>query len=210
ASGLTAKERRMFLQLIASEKTFILPKQAFYYLSRASLNHCSHLAGFYIHQKMSGLEKKLWNMPKDFLPLIWHEAAAFFLSKIINHKRKSDSLLVIENNLRFADEKERGREAMALVLDQKTDEWIYVKSGRHKKNKLKVKKDISYVHAAKILGSIMGEKLYNSYSSGRMSRSLINKFLQKSLTANDFEAFYYLMVKRLEAQTVLNAKGARS
>ncbi|MCB9026810.1 MAG: ChaN family lipoprotein [Bdellovibrionaceae bacterium] len=209
AEKLKPKERKYFLKLIEDEKTFILPKQNFYYLSRLSINHCAHLAGFYFHKKVSGLNKSLWDMPNDFLPLIWHEAVAFYLSKLINHKRKAEKLSVVENQLRHTEEIDQGREALALVLDQKTDEWIYVKSGRHKKERLKAKKTISYLHAARILGSMMGEKLYDAYIMGRIKKTTLITFLQKDLCSSDFNDFYYLMTQRLEAHLALKQKGVR-
>ena len=209
AASLSLQDRGLFLRAIADERTFVLPEQAFYYLSRISINHCAHLAGFYIHKQLSKLPRHLWAMPQDFLPLVWHEAVAFFLSKFINHKRKAERLSVIENQLRHTDVKDKGREALALVLDQRTDEWIYVKSGHHKKKKIKVKRSASYMQAARVLGSIMGEKLYKAYTFGRIEKSTLISFIRQDLLAEDFEDFYYLMVKRLEAQLALKSKGAR-
>ena len=209
ASRLKLPDRELFLKLIEDEKSFMLPQQNFYYLSRISINHCAHLAGFYVHKKMSRLPRVLWSMPSDFLPLIWHEAVAFFLSKMINHKRKADRLSVIQNQLRHTEEKDQGREVLALVLDQKTDEWIYIRSGRHKRTRMDVKRTLSYIHAARILGSIMGEKLFEAHTVGRISQKALLSYLNQDLLAQDFSQFYYLMVKRLEANRAINAKEAQ-
>ncbi|MCB0391096.1 MAG: ChaN family lipoprotein [Bdellovibrionales bacterium] len=204
ADKLNVKHRKLFQSSLTEERTFILPEYAFYYLSRISINHCAHLAGFYIHKKVSNLSRCLWDMPNDFLPLIWHESMAFFLSKFINHKRKAEKLKVIESKLRLISPKDRGREALALVLDQRTDEWIYIKSGRHKKNPIHIKHMISYLQAARILGSVLGEKLYKSYTFGRISKKSLLKCLTKNLTDKDFKEFYYFMVKKIEAQSALD------
>lgn len=194
--------RNTFFKLIEGERSFFLPQINFYYLSRYSINHCAHVAAFFIHAKKARLNQQFWRMPNEFLTLIWVEAMAFFLSKLINHKRKADNLMIIKSRLTQPETKSFGRQALSLVLDQKTDEWIYIRSGRRKKTKYKSRDPVAYIEAAKILGSILGEKIYKSYHSGRLTKKEVRSLLAKKLGTSDFENFYYFAVKKFEAHNL--------
>ena len=118
---VSKKEFKIIEELIEDGRSICFPQNGVCYLARPSVNHVADLAGQYLHAKLSKRKRFFWNMPKDFERQIWCEAMSFFISKLINHKRYSHSLLDLSQKLR---ENAQGneQEILKLALDHRMSE----------------------------------------------------------------------------------------
>ncbi len=203
-SSVSAPERRLIQHLMANDRSFYLPQMGVLYLSRETINHAATLAGQYVHSKLNGSQSWFWRQPEEFYQRIWVEAVGFFLSKLVNHKRKADSVRDLKAQLAASQPKDRGRDSLLLALDQRLSEVIYVYSGRRRQSKFSPRQKSNYFEAAKILGGMMGERLYLSYRAQRIGPDKLLKILAKNPEDKDFAEFYLSMVKRLESQSLLS------
>src|SRR4029079_15403878 len=83
------------------------------------INHAATLAGQYLHGRACGLTRTAWKFPAEFEAQIWLEAFGFFASKLINHKRKADTLDDLKRELRTKGRQTSQKEALRLALGQR-------------------------------------------------------------------------------------------
>lgn len=204
---LSLNDRKIARYLIKTDRSFFLPKEGKFYLSRYSLNHSSDLAGQYIHAKLCQRKTNLWSFPEDFIALIWVQAVGFFFSKLVNHKRKAESLSQVKSQLMSMSPEDLGREALQLVLEQRFCEFIEIYSGKKRQRKLQPRRDSSYIIAAKILGQMMGERVYLAFNQGRVDRATLVEYFSHPIENNDFEEFYLYLAKRFESSVQVNLEG---
>lgn len=195
---LKVNEREMARQLLTSGRSFFLPRGGVGYLSRSTVNHAAALAGQYIHARLCRRMRPLWKFPNDFPALIWSEAAAFFISKLINHKRQSETLVDLKAQLAMAGPEEQGREAMKLALEQRLREMILLRQGRRRKLQIRPRRRASYVEAARILGSMMGERLYLAHRSRRIKNKELIQLLKLDVCGRDFARRYEGILRKLD------------
>ncbi|MCB0361673.1 MAG: ChaN family lipoprotein, partial [Bdellovibrionales bacterium] len=186
-------------RLVSSDRSFYIPRGGIFYLSRPSVNHAASLAGQYIQAKLSGRRRPAWNMPSDFLGAIWIEAASFFVSKLINPHRKSESLHLIRQELEAGDPCGRGRATLLVVLDQRMSEIIQIHSERKRPRRYRPPAHFHYIEAARILGSMMGERFFTGYKRGRFSKAQVLKLISQDVFASDFGSSYFQLVKQMES-----------
>lgn len=196
---LKASEREMARQLLTSGRSFFLPRGGVGYLSRSTVNHAAALAGQYIHARLCRRLRPLWKFPNDFPALIWSEAVAFFISKLINHKRQSETLVDLKAQLALVGPEEQGREAMKLALEQRLREMILLRQGRRRKLQIRPRRRASYAEAARILGSMMGERLYLAHRSRRIKNKELIQLLKMDVCGRDFARRYEGVLRKLDA-----------
>lgn len=192
-------ELKILHYLMDRDRSFFIPRGGIFYLSRPSINHAAGLAGQYIQARVSGRTRPPWEMPSDFVASIWIEAVSFFVSKLINPHRKSESLHQIRQELEAGDIKGRGRETLLVVLDQRMSEIIQIHSGRRREPRYRAPRRVHYLEASRILGNMMGERLFRGVKSGRLSQSALIKLISQDAFADDFIDIYFQTVKRLES-----------
>lgn len=185
--------------MVETERSFYLCEEGFLYLSRFSSNHAAALAGFYVHFQLMKNPNLPIQFPNDFIRFIWIEAISFFFSKWINHNRKADSLRELRAKFHSASGDKNGRESMLLALDQRMIEMLKVVSGKNRERRFSPKNNICYLEASKILGSILGEKMYIVYKEGGISKSDIRDILKFSIESPNFKEFYYQQISRFES-----------
>src|SRR5690606_8287315 len=127
-----------------------LPEKDWLYLSRATINHASALAGQYVHAHLCHRQRTLWNVPDDFLPLLWSEAVGFFFSKWINPNRKAESLQSLQLQLSAFHPEDKGREALLLALDHRLTEVIFIKTGRLRRKRFRPRNRSAYWDASRL------------------------------------------------------------
>ncbi len=193
------RQLRWIENLIAEGKSFYLPEIDAAYLARASVNHAASLAMQFIHAQTSQRKKSFLEVPKDFLQLIWIEAIAYLGSKMINPKRKTDTIADIKASLASRGPVELGKEALQLALAQKMHEMMTITRSASSRSLAKTYKKWSYVLAAHLLGGMMGERLYNGYRNKMLSSQSLVSLLSKSLENKNFKMAYFEIVEVVES-----------
>ncbi|WP_413291427.1 ChaN family lipoprotein [Bdellovibrio sp. HCB337] len=193
------KELKWLQTLIEEGNSFYLPNLGIGYLARPTVNHAATLAAKYVHAKWSGNTDNFFDMPKDFLRQIWIEGIAYFGSKIINHKRKTDTVMDIRATLSSRGAVGTQKEPMVLALSQKMHELMAIANRPQMKAVLQPKKKSSYLLASILLGGMMGERLYTAYRKGILSKPTLMSFLRKSLAEEKFNVAYYEMMEIIES-----------
>lgn len=190
------RERAWIETMIEDGRSFYLTKAGWGYLSRPSVNHAASLAMQYIHDHLCGGARIDFRLPDDFERMIWIESAAYFGSKIINPKRKSETLLDIRASLSSRQADDRGQEALRLALTQKVREAA---SGSPRKIPWKPRWKSSWIAAAHLLGGLAGERLYTGYRSGRLSPREVRGLLSLPMDQEGFPRIYQDIVGKIES-----------
>lgn len=194
-----ARKMKWIESLIADEVSFYLPEIEGAYLARATVNHAASLAMQYIHAKLCGYNALCAQVPADFLRLIWINAVSYFGSKMINHKRKTDTIADIKASLSSRGPSDLGKESLQLALAQKMHELMVVTGVPGHRLQASPRKKWSYVVAAGLLGGMMGERMFSGYHSRLISAKNIVSFLKKPLNNENFEVAYYGILEVVES-----------
>lgn len=195
------RELKIIRQLISDEWSFYLPEKAMSYLARPSVNHAANLAMEYIHSQTSKREKNFLQMPQHFLQLIWIQAVSYYGSKIVNHSRKTDTLQDIKIALASKFPGDLGKEAMLVALAQKMKEWMILHN-RQSSQDYQPKREASYREAARILGGILGEKMYAGYRLGHLKKTTLNHWMSSKVESSQFSVFYYEVIEVVDSLPV--------
>lgn len=194
-----AKKLRWIEAMIADEMSFYLPEISAAYLARGTVNHAASLAMRYVHARISDSKRVLSEMPADFLGQIWLEGIAYFGSKIINHKRKTDTIADIKASLSSRGPSDLGKEALQLALAQKMHELMVITGVSNHRLQARPRKKWSYMVSAALLGGMLGERLYGGYRKKMIAPTTILSFLKKSVDAESFGVAYYDIVEVIES-----------
>jgi hypothetical protein len=164
----------------------------------------------YLHAYLSGRNRLCLNTHEDFLPQIWIQAIDYFGTKLINHKRKTDTIDDIKRSLSIRNEKsERGKDALLLALRQKVREVSFLSTGVRPKTPIRARLRLSYWEASRLLGGMMGERLYNSFRKGQISTELIEKLMKHPVDSIHFDEFYFEIVELIESLPSFKSKSER-
>lgn len=198
-----AKFQRALVYHLEHDLSFYIPQRGWFYLSRPTINHASSLAGQWVHAFLSQRQRLLWNLPNDFLGLVWVEAVGFFFSKWINPKRKAETLASVRLQLAGRHPKERGRKALLLALDHRLSEVLWVQTGRLRRAQFKPRDMTAYLDAARIVGSMLGERLFQKVRSRTISLNQLMSYLRVRVDSKDFAKFYWQMIRETEHDQAL-------
>lgn len=196
--SLARKQVKALVYHLEHDQSFFVPQKGWLYLSRPTINHASSLAGQYLHAQLSRRQRTLWDLPADFLALIWVEAVGFFFSKWINPKRKPETLESIRLQLAASNPKERGRKALLLALDHRLSEVLWVKTGRLRRGRFKAREMDAYFNAARIVGSMLGERLFQKVRSRTISLDELMTYLRVDVIGPKFTKFYWQLIREIE------------
>jgi hypothetical protein len=198
-SELSVHEFQRIKTLITKERSFYVPQLQLGYLARMSLSHSSILAAEYMHALLSKRKKMFLTGKSDFLQQIWLHAMKYFGAKLINHKRKTDSLEDIRRSLLSSKSKgEKNKDALMLALQQKILEVSYLTTGRKPKYRFKKFNPVVYLDAARFLGGMIGEKYFTAFHKALIGKEYLLKVLRYPLESNDFDKFYYKQIQSIE------------
>jgi hypothetical protein len=195
---LLPREKQIIRYLLSSGRTFYLPQSGIGCLGRTTINHASSLAGHYLHARLSLRKRNVWNVPADFPALIWTEAVAFFVSKLINHKRQAETLVDLKAQIALAGPEDQGREAMRLALDQRLSEILFIMQGRRRALRVRPRQRTSYLEAARILGGMLGERLYMAHRSRKLKSAEILQLIRRDTSSRTFDRDYQEIVRKVE------------
>lgn len=196
--GLKEKEMKWVQSYIQEGFSFYLPNLQIGYLARPTVNHAAALATSILHHHQAGCKSIVHQMPDYFTSLIWQEAIQYFGSKLINPKRKTDTLVDIKAALASRSPSDQGKEALQLALSQKMQELLFLSGAGKVKNIIRPNKSGSYREAARILGGMLGEKIYYGYRNGLVSPLTIQSLLKKRFCESVFLNIYYELIELVE------------
>jgi len=186
-------------KLIDADRSFFIPEPPLAYLSRYSLNHASTLAGFALHAYLSQRKRVAWNFPEDLRKNIWLECVGFFFSKLMNHKRKPENLF--DMNVQLLGPSKRTplfKQALQLAIQERIKQLGEL-SGRAIKTKAPKVSAFGCLEAARILGTHLGDELFQSFRSGQVSVELLNQWLRFDIDAKDFNEFFLSALERFSS-----------
>ncbi|HPI41637.1 MAG TPA: ChaN family lipoprotein, partial [Pseudobdellovibrionaceae bacterium] len=186
-------------KMVEEGYSFFIPQLHKGYLGRITVNHASGLAMQYFYYELTQSQKLPWTMPHDFTRLIWLEAITYFGSKLVNPKRKTESLKDLKNSLTSMEQEGLGKEALKLALAQRVREIMVMNSGSLRGLTFKPKRKWSYFLAAHMLGTVLGERLYTAYSQNSLKKESILQLILKSIDKPEFNEFYYEILELLES-----------
>jgi hypothetical protein len=197
--NLSHKELQFIESWVEQGRSFYIPQLSLGFLARSSVNNASQLAMAVVAADMSSLKKIPYQMPLHFTGLIWLEAIQYFGSKLVNPKRKTDTLTDIKNQLSAANPDDQGKAAMRLALSQKMFELMHLSGARKSRESFKKNVKIkAYQEAAKILGGILGEKMYFGYRQKMISRATLVALFKKSVVGDHFQDIYWEILETIE------------
>lgn len=184
--------------LIEAGRSFYWPELSLAYLARNSVNSAAELAMAIVFAEVSQQKRRPAKIPQDFVAMIWQEAVQYFGSKLINPKRKTDTFNDIKAALSSRHPGDQGREALQLALNQKMMELLFL-SGRRRQAALPRARSLrSSMEAARILGGILGEKMFHAYRQGTLSKVAVLGLLKKNPESRSFAQTYWEILELIE------------
>lgn len=191
---MSESQNKALAYLVRTDRSFYLPEKNIVYLSRISTNHTAEMCGAVVQAKMSQRQKFLWDMPDMYVAQIWIEAFSFFISKLINHKRKASHIHDLKRKLAVMHPKDGGREVLLHALDQRLGEALYKLGHQYTKNRIQLKNQMLYYESARIVGQMLGDAVFNAYRVGQLTQSDINSYLSLNIFKKDFYTSYYKLI----------------
>lgn len=193
------RDRKFIEGWIEKGASFYVPELQSAFLARATVNHTAQLATAVLHAHLSGWSKTPTRMPEDFLKLIWLETVQYFGTKLINPKRKTDTLQDIKSALAVRLPDDLGKEALQLALQQKMNELLVLAGQRKPRVLAKPRRVGSSIEAARLLGGMLGEKLFLGYRRKVLSKETLLNLFRRPVEAESFELFYYEVLDLIES-----------
>lgn len=161
-----------------------LPEKDLIFISKLSVNVlASHVMAMLICQSLH-LDKWDLDPQKDFEAYIWYFGWQYFGSKMINPKRKSQSVDELRKAMGAA--KSRERLVLRLAVAQKAFE-LQGGVGLSLRPKLKANECLL---SARMLGNLFGENLFRKYR-GTHGSQIIKALLSRDFRKKTFRDFYY-------------------
>lgn len=191
--------RKLFEKKIERSEPFFLPEVQIGFLGRPTVNQSAILAAQILHAELIQLRQTPLHFPEDFERWIWLEAITYFCSKLINPKRKTDTVSDIKNQLAKAQPKDQGREALRLALFQKMDELMRLQGGKALRRQARPKSLAVYAEAARLLGGMLGEKMYHAFRKGWIKKENLVSLIKKPITNESFPVFYFEFLELIDA-----------
>jgi hypothetical protein len=195
---LSDREVAMLRSWIEDGRSFFIPQTRIGFIGSSTVNSLAQLAMAIVFAECSRQKRLPLLMPRDFVPLIWLEAVQYFGSKLINPKRKSDTLSDLKASLQARNPLDQGKEALRLALNQKMSELMHLSGSSRERELPRVRQKKSYQEAAQILGAILGEKMYHAYRRKLLSRQTLLGLLVKPLESDHFQAIYWEIIELIE------------
>ncbi len=196
------KQRQWLERMIEEGRSFYLPEMGVGYLARASVNHAATLAMQFVQGSLAQRQRFSFAMPDEFLAQIWIEAVAYFGSKIINHKRKTDTIADLKASLAARSPEGTAKDPLKLALSQKMHELLVLTGRAAPPRTYQPQKKWIYMQSASLLGGILGERLYFGYRKRLISSATLLNLLQKRMDDPGFAEVYYEMLEIVESLPV--------
>jgi hypothetical protein len=194
---LKPREWSVVKKWIAEQRTFYVPELKYGYLGRWTVNHIATLAGEYVHALLAERRRLYFAGTRDFERQIWIQAMAYLGSKVINHKRKTNSIEDLRRSLLRADTKDGHRDVLLLALHQKVREITFIRQ-QHLLPLSGGRRDGgTFIDAARLLGAMLGERIYLNYQGQKISRAKLVDLISQPVDERNFPKKYYQILLSL-------------
>ncbi len=198
----TLLRRQVKFRLSLSESCFI-PELQIGILSRLTVNHLAKIAAQYILFETGLYKKTSLHSKNEFVKMIWFEMNVYFISKITNPKRKTDTLKDIKSALQSSQNRAKEKEALILSLNQKMKELRFGTYGQVSSLPHRTRfRASSYATASQILGGILGEKVFSAFQKKRIKFPESYSFIFRNTDQSQFEQLYYELIDIIESWPV--------
>jgi hypothetical protein len=196
------KELLRVVNLIKHEKSFFIPNPNLFYFYSVGINQMVALVGQFIHSKLRQEKNTHLQFPRDFVPNIWIEAVGFFASKLINNRRKSSELSELPSKSKTT----------LIVLEQRLHEQVAIQTRTAMKavRRHPSRKSENYFDAARVVGSLLGTRMYLAYQTGDLDLSKLHRWLKSPVEAGPkFSKFYISILSDLKNISVVEGHNER-
>jgi hypothetical protein len=191
--------KKLFEKRIEKSDSFFIPELQVGFLGRPTVNHSAIIAAHIAHNHLAGLNRSLIHFPEDFERLIWSEAVAYFCTKLINPKRKTDTVHDIKLQLENLQAMNANRDSLELALQQKNKEALLLRAGQKAEiRSARRKSSYASIEAARLLGGMMGEKMYLALRKGWISKQNLLSLISRSVDQNGFSTFYMEVLELID------------
>lgn len=192
--NLPALIKAQVRQQMSEGYSFFIPEIQTGVLSRLSVNHIARVAAQYILFQLKIFNQTLTSAKNEFVKIIWIEMLTYFMTKIANPKKKTDTMRDIRSALSRSHSDDHGKEVLSLALEQKMKEIKYINTGvLSSMSARRPASSRNYFVAAVILGGVLGEKIYHAYR-----KNYNTQFLFKPIKENRYELAYYTALETIE------------
>lgn len=187
------KELDLIRGFIQAGMSFYLPQIRAVFIAKISLNHAAEGAMAVWHATLTQETGTSFFDEDKFYRLVWSQCVNYFGSKLVNPKRKTDTLYDVKLRLRHLGDSEL---YLKQVVYLKSQEWMSLSGLDVKIEKIKLPPIKIRAQVAQILGAMAGEKLYYLYRKRKIS----NPELMQLLLAppKSWETTYFDLIKLME------------
>lgn len=197
-SRIKKAEFAKYQTLIEESVSFYVPQAGLGYLANPSVNHAAQLAIQYIHSELQSEKSRDFQFPQNFYQVILIESLSYFGTKLVNHRRKTETLFDMKSALAQVESRESTKEALLLALSQKTRELLVLAGRKNARLSYKPKRKSSFSLAARLLGGLLGEKIYLAYRRGYLTQAEIRRLYSVPLFAESFQKAYFDLLKKVD------------
>lgn len=189
-NSLSRKELKVIKYHVLGNRTVFVPGPNLIYLSSASINAVAEGVALFLHSTCSRTRRLLLDPRDDFFAAILTSTAAYFGSKILNHKRKCD----LEKDFKNLASRPARRDchpferlqkrAAKLVLNHCRAQREFLKNGTYRARFVDHQPDRLplFFETTRSLGAILGEKLYASYVIGTYAAEKVERLYKTKLS----------------------------
>jgi hypothetical protein len=195
--------------LIENEFSFYFSKARVGLLLRPTINHIAALAMQILHAEMSGVVRTPFRFPQFFEAMIWLESFRYFGSKLLNPKRKADTVEDLKIQIGGRNIDGLTRESILVALGQRVVELKRLNAGSRSRLGFAPKNKESFFNGAWILGRIHGERLYQIYRKGGIQSQQIVDWLSMPIEGEEWASAYNDFVSKVESVSLRHIRKER-
>ncbi len=166
---LSGDELPLAQEMIKTNMSLYLPAKSFMYLAQPTVNHAASLAGQHVFSSLNKSEELFWKFPEDFEVFRWMEACSYFLSKLINPKRKPLGLHDLRSQMQAFQSVSLSKQALLLALDKSFRALAERKGGKELPKAFESDHPMVYIAVGRFLGAKWGERIFEAVQSHDLS-----------------------------------------
>lgn len=177
--------------------SFYIPKLKMVFVSKISLNYAAEAAMAVWHAKVTQNDSFFYDESQSFYKLVWSFLIIYYGSKLLNPKRKTDTLYDIRLHLKNSKSESR---VFRQIVKLKALEWLWLNGSKsHTKSACLFKTSLpkqNQVQIARALGAMAGEKLYYIYRRRLLKNDQVLDYLQAS--SDQWPDCYFRLIAEME------------